>query len=177
MKNIILALTLILIFVGCKSDSNERNNQNEGQVENKLIKEFVVKMKFKTTKSDEFKLVLYNIIPDEYQNKYIVINERVVLTSETDNLTANFGENISDSFRINFGNKEEKEIEILSIEISYGSNQININPEDLTTYFKFNDFVSQDPKSFKLQTKKVGEKLNPIIYLKLQYMRELKQNN
>ncbi len=177
MKNIILVLIVVITSFGCKTDSNESKNQNQGEQISKLEKEFVVRMKFKTNKSDNIKMVLYNIIPDEYQNKYIVINERVVLTSETDSFIANFGDNISDSFRINFGNKEEKEIEISSIEISYGSNQINIIPEDLTTYFKFNDFVIQDPKSFKLQTKRIGEKLDPIIYLKLQYMRELKKSN
>ncbi|HMC00677.1 MAG TPA: hypothetical protein VKN14_06545 [Flavobacteriaceae bacterium] len=173
MKRRILLLIIVLISFGCKTDSNEKKKQDEVEKETDLKKEFVVKMKFKTNRSDNIKMVLYNIISDEYQNKYIVINESIVLTSEMDMLTANFGENISDNFRINFGEKEIKEIEIESIELSFDKNTLLIEPSEIINYFDFNEYIVQDPISYKLQTKRIEEKLHPIIYLKPQYMREL----
>jgi len=173
MKNTIFALCALFMLTNCKSDSKENATDTNAQNTQNLKKELVVKMGFKTNKSDEFKMVLYNIVPDEFQNKYIVIKERVILTSEMDNITVNFGDNISDNFRINFGIEEPKEIEISSIQLIYGPNIVNINPEDISTHFTFNEYISQDPSTLKLQTKKVGDKHNPIIYLKRKYLREL----
>lgn len=178
MKNTILILVIALIVSGCKSDTNQTKDQNQPESVKEMKeekKEFIVDLSFKTNNSYSIQMVLYNISIDEYQSKYIVINEKVEPTSTTDKITANFQENISNNFRINFGNQEVKEIELPSIEVSYGSNKLSILASELSTYFDFNEFIEQDPTTFKLRTKKVEGKHNPTIYLKQQYIRELQE--
>ncbi|MEZ4856884.1 MAG: hypothetical protein R2812_10470 [Gelidibacter sp.] len=176
MKNIkkgCFILLLISIF-GCQNQ--EKNNSKSKNQEKELLKkEFVVTINFKSNKSDTFDLYLYNIIKDEYQSKYIVISEKTIPTSEMENITANFGENISRNFRINFGNNEVKDIQIKSIEISFGPNKIFIDPEDLTQYFNFNEYIFQDSDTYVLHTQQIDGKHNPIIYLKSEYLGELQK--
>tara|TARA_B110000114_G_scaffold119832_1_gene125570 strand:+ start:161 stop:667 length:507 start_codon:yes stop_codon:yes gene_type:complete len=168
MKKVFLVLLMVIFTIACKSKQEEKIKESK--------KEFIVKIKHRVNKKDVFKLVLYNIITDENQNKWIQINEKVVGTSATENLTANFGENISYNFRINFGVKQEKEIEIKYIEILYGSKSIYVKPEELKNHFTFNEFITQDKVTNKLRTKKIGGKLNPIIYFKIEYLKELEEN-
>lgn len=172
MKKIVL-LAVALTILAC---NNEQKAVDKPTVEEQVIevkKEFIVKMNFKIDKSDTFGFVLYNIVTDEYQKKWIQINEKVVLSNNIETIKANFGDNISKSFRISFGNKEEKEIEIETIEVSYGERIILIEPNELNKYFKLNEFITQDTITNKFRTKKVGGKHNPIIYLKAKYLSEL----
>ena len=165
MKKLILVL---LITLACESKKQERVKE--------VKTEFIVKIKYRVNKEDVFKLVLYNITTDQNQNKWIQINEKVVGSLATKNSIANFGESISYNFRINFGTKQEKEIEIKYIEILYGAKSIYVNPEELKKYFIFNEFISQDNATNKLFTKKIGGKLNPILFLKIEYLKELEGN-
>lgn len=165
MKKVFLVLLLVIFTIACKSKQEEKIKVPK--------KEFIVKIKYRVNKEDVFKLVLYNIITDENQNKWIQINEKVVGTSATKNLTANFGESISYNFRISFGVKQEKEIEIKYIEILYGAKSIYVKPEELKKHFTFNEFIFQDNATNKLFTKKIGGKLNPILFLKIEYLKEL----
>ncbi len=167
MKKVFLVLLMVIFSLACKSKQEEKIKEPK--------KEFIVKIKYRVNKEDVFKLVLYNIITDENQNKWTQINEKVVGTSATKNLTANFGESISYNFRINFGVKQEKEIEIKHIEILYGAKRIYVKPEELKNYFTFNEFIFQDNAN-KLFTKKIGGKLNPILFLKIEYLKELEGN-
>tara|TARA_B100000767_G_C19745929_1_gene528496 strand:+ start:1373 stop:1861 length:489 start_codon:yes stop_codon:yes gene_type:complete len=159
---------MVIFSVACSSKQEEKIKE--------VKTEFIVKMKYRVSKDDVFKLVLYNIISDENQNKWIQINEKVVGTSATEKLTANFGENISYDFRINFGVKQEKEIEIIYIEILYGEKTIYVKPEELKEHFTFNEFISQDKVTNKLHTKKIDGKLNPILYFKIEYVKELEES-
>jgi hypothetical protein len=168
MKNVFLVLLIVIFTIACKS--KEEHNIKD------VKKEFIVKMKYRVSNDDVFKLVLYNIIPDVNQNKWIQINEKVVGTSATQNLTAKFGENISYDFRINFGVKQEKEVEIIQINIFYGKKSINVKPEELKEYFSFNEFITQDKITNKLYTRKIDGKLNPILHFKIEYMKELEKN-
>mgnify|MGYP000290510614 FL=1 len=165
MKKLILVL---LITLACESKKQERVKE--------VKTEFIVKIKYRVSKEDVIKLVLYNITTDQNQNKWIQINEKVVGSLATKNSIANFGESISYNFRINFGTKQEKEIEIKYIEILYGAKRIYVKPEELKKYFIFNEFISQDNATNKLFTKKIGGKLNPILFLKIEYLKELEGN-
>ena len=165
MKKLILVL---LITLACESKKQERVKE--------VKTEFIVKIKYRVNKEDVFKLVLYNITTDQNQNKWIQINEKVVGSLATKNSIANFGESISYNFRINFGTKQEKEIEIKYIEILYGAKSIYVKPEELKKYFTFNEFIFQDNATNKLFTKKIGGKLNPILFLKIEYLKELEGN-
>tara|TARA_B100001093_G_scaffold409908_1_gene399059 strand:- start:14310 stop:14828 length:519 start_codon:yes stop_codon:yes gene_type:complete len=165
MKKIIL-LIFVTVFFCCKSEKSQETNV----FTNKLKREFTVKVSFKTNKTDMFGFVLYNIEMDEFQKKWIQINQTVEKSETISSIVANFQNNISRNFRINLGNKEEKEIEIELIELKYGEISIVISPNELDKYFKFNEFVTQDTISNKLIIKKVGQKLEPIMYIEKKYL-------
>lgn len=175
MKKIVLVLFIASIGLACKNEpkSDEKPVDVERVKEEK--KEFIVSMSFKTNKEDSFNLRLHNIIYDEFQTKNITITEKVSSSSSYDKLTANFGGNISNSFSITFGNKEEKVIEIASMSISYGDKIIEILPENLSDYFVFTKYISQDTISKKLLTKKIGNTHTPTIMLKGRQLQNLQK--
>ena len=133
MKRIVLLIFVTVLFC-CKSEKSQETNVRT----NEPKQEFTVKLSFKTNKTDMFSFVLYNIEMDEFQKKWIQINQTVEESETISSIVANFQNNISRNFRINLGNKEEKEIEIESIELKYGEKNIVILPNELDKYFKFN---------------------------------------
>lgn len=175
MKKTVLLLFIVSILLSCKNEAKPDNKPIDVEEVKKEKKEFIIKMNFKTNKDDSFNLRLHNIVFDEFQTKNITITEKVSSTSDLDNLTANFGENISNSFSINFGNNEQKEIEIASMSISYGDKKIEISPDNLSDYFVFTKYISQDTISKKLQTKKIGNTHTPTIMLKGMQLQNLQE--
>jgi len=171
MKRIVLLIFAIVLFC-CKSEKSQETNVRT----NKPKQEFSVKLSFKTNKTDMFSFVLYNIEMDEFQKKWIQINQTVEESETISSIVANFQNNISRNFRINLGNKEEKEIEIELIELKYGEKSILISPNELDRYFKFNEFVTQDTITNKLIIKKVGQKLEPIMYIEKKYLTHIKNS-
>jgi len=170
MKKLIF-ITLSIIVFSCENKTKDTITKDRTEPQ----KNFVVNIKFKTNKVGEIKLALYNIVPNTSQNVWIQINEEVVATTTLDNVTANFGENISNSFRIGFDNKIERKFEFEWIRISYGKREIEIYPEDLTQYFTRNEFIVQNPISLELETKKINGKYNPLLFLKKEYLIDLRQ--
>ena len=171
MKRIVLLIFVTVLFC-CKSEKSQETNVRT----NEPKQEFTVKVSFKTNKTDMFSFVLYNIDMDEFQKKWIQINQTVEESETISSIVANFQNNISRNFRINLGNKEEKEIEIESIELKYGEKNIVILPNELDKYFKFNEFVTQDTITNKLIIKKVGQKLQPIMYIEKKYLTEIRNS-
>ena len=78
-------------------------------------------------------------------------------------MTANFGENImSKNILINFGNTNEKVVEIGSINISLGETVLEISSNEIDKYFILNKYISQSDSNV-LKTKRIDGKLNPIL--------------
>ncbi len=171
MKKLLL-LALILV-ASCKSEPKTETEIDE-PVETEAPKEFVVNMSFTTDKADDFKLMMNNVQIDEFQIKNIHVIEKVQPTSSVDNLTATFDAgNISTVFRIGLGVKEEKEVTIESLDITYGKNSINVGIGELTNYFTGNKFVEIDSASNTIYVKRVDGKLNPTLSLKRRYLNTL----
>jgi hypothetical protein len=164
MKKIVLIILLITAFA-CNEETKKKESNNSQQSK-EPIKEFIVKMSFKTNKADEFKLMLNNIVIDEFQRKNISIIEKVMPLSNLESLTADFGDNSPNNFRINFGNKEEKEMEIESLSLFYGDNSLSMTSADLKTHFSFNRYIIQDSITYKIQSKRIDSKHYPQIVLK-----------
>lgn len=173
MKNIVLVALVTLMTFSCTSKQKEVNKPVVVEQAKEVEKEFIVNMSFKTSKEDNFRLMLNNIEVDEFQKKNIIIIEKVSPSSEIDKLTANFGYNISKNFSINLGNKEVKEVEINSVEILYGNNKISVKSDELNEYFTFNKFVVQDTVSNKFQTKKIKGQHSPTITLRRKAINQL----
>ena len=178
MKNTVLILAIMMLFVACKKEkpSNMVTEPTPIIIEND-IKELIIKLSFKTNKSDVFKIMVNNIAVDELQKKNIHISEEVVPTSGVDKISANFGDNnISNNVLINFGNKEVKEVEIMDITVIFGNNQISLKtPEDQNRYLNFNKFIEKDTTSNKLRTKRVNGAHNQTIYFKRNLVNLLKK--
>jgi hypothetical protein len=140
-------------------------------------KHLTVNFNFKTNKPDMFKIMLNNVEIDELQKKNIHIFENVIPSTEDDAITAKFdADNMSNNVVIHLGNKEVKEVEIKSILISYGNNQINISsPKDLDKYFVFNKFIEKDSTSNTLKTKRVNGQHNPAFSFKRNLINLLKK--
>lgn len=166
MKKAILCL-LVLAIVSCDKKTTKG-------VETKPINEFIVKMNFKPNKKINLTLKLDDIKVDEFQKKAITIVEKVNIPNRMESLTANFGDNISNNMKINFGNLTTKVIEIQSISLQYGEKVINISPNEIKNHFTLSKYVSQN-KDNKLVTKKVDGKHTPTITLRKKTINSLKQ--
>ena len=162
-----LFFVLIILIVGCKSETKESPVENEQAVVVEQIKELKVVVNFKTNKEDEFKLLLNNVPVDEFQRKNYHVVEKVMPTSTTETFTAYFGENnISPNFHFNLGVKDNKEVEIESMSMSYGSNSLMISGAELTEYFIINEFITQDSITNKLTTQQIDGRCYPALFLK-----------
>ena len=172
MKKISFTVLVILLIINTACKNNEEKNAVEEQIlveEVMQPKQLTIQFNFKTDKADVFKIMMNNIQVDELQKKNVHIFENVVPSSSQDEIIGKFDAgDISRSIHIHLGNKERKEVEIVSIHLSYGENQINIaTPEDLDKYFVFNKFIEKDPTSKKLKTIKINGQHNPVFSLKL----------
>lgn len=162
-----LFFVLIILIVGCKSETKESAVKNDPAVVVEQIKELKVVINFKTNKEDEFKLLLNNVPVDEFQRKNVHVIEKVMPTSTTETVTAYFGENnISPSFNFNLGVKDNKEVEIESISMSYGPNSISMSGAELSEYFTINKYITQDSTTNKLTTQRVDGKYYPAMILR-----------
>jgi hypothetical protein len=164
MKKIFLGMLFLVIIYSCNNAKNE-NTKAEVFAAPKEEKELVVKISFKTSKEDIFKITLNNIVVDELQKKSIQIYETVPPSSSFENIIAKFGvNNISNSIIFNLGNKEQKEIELNNIELSYGVNTIQITTSNFNKYLRYNQFIDFNEDTFSLKTKRDKGKHNPVIF-------------
>lgn len=175
MKKIVLVVLVTFFAFSCSSEPKKESKPIVIENVEETIKEFIVKMDFKTNSEDSFRLELTNIVIDEFQKKNILVIESVSPSSSYEKITANFGENMSKAFKINFGTKELKEVEITKINLTYGKNSINIKGSELKKYFSISKFIQYDSISGKLKTQKVEGKHYPIITLKRNYINALTQ--
>lgn len=168
--NFFLRISFILIIsvnLSCK-DNNSTETSSDVQEVFDIPKQLIINFNFKTNKSDVFSISMQNIQVDDLQKKSIEIFESVVPSANDDAIIAKFDpENFSKDLVINLGDKEEKSVEIKSILISYGDNQINLTtPADLNKHLVFNRFINRDSLSNKLTTKRIDGRLNPAIRVK-----------
>lgn len=175
-KTVLLIVTTLIFSSACKD--NTTNPINEA-IKKEIIapKYLTINFRFKTNKTDTFKIMLSNIEVDELQKKNIYIFEDVIPSSGEDSIIAKFDPgNISNSITINLGNKEIKEVEIIEILVSYGSNGIKISTnKDIDKYLAFNRFIERDSTSNIIRTKKVDGLHNPGFSLKRKLINQLRK--
>lgn len=172
MKRLLLVTICVAFIIGCKNKETVKSITPDTHLEEE--KELVVDISFKTNKEDEFKLMLNDIVVDDFQKRNIHIIEKVFPNSIFESLSAKFKtDKLSKNFYINFGNKSEKEIVIEYINLSYGNNSIEIKPEDIGEYFTLNKFIELDSISNNLRTYKRDGGLNPAIVLSRKVLNNL----
>ena len=174
MKKTVFILLIISILFGCNNDKKIEFKENQTEKIKPFKREFIVDISFKTNTQGEIKIMMNDIVRDEFQKSNIHIFESVIPTSTFDNFTANFGKNnISNNIFLNFGSKGEKIIDINYINISFGDNEVNILPENLKTYFTFNKYIKYDSINKKLVTFKNENTHNPTLILNRNIIQEL----
>ena len=175
MKGIVKVLIAgSLIFVGCKNTAEEPQKVEEKATpEAKLIVDF----SFKTDQQDVFRIMLNNIEVDELQKKNIQFFEDVAPSSNFESFHAEFdANNMSNNVVINLGNINVKNVEIESIKVTYGDNEIIAStPVQITEYFALNKFVTLDSVSSTLSTNRVDNQHFPTISLKRKSINYLKK--
>ncbi|WP_340076207.1 hypothetical protein [Leptobacterium sp. I13] len=158
LQNFLLAIILVS---SCKR-KEPKNNIIEKPKE---ILEVTINLK--ANKKDIFRIELNNIRIDEFQKMNIQVFEEVPVSTNYETINVNFFDGmISNNLVFNLGNKEEKTIDISSIEITNGVRHIKIAPKQIPNYFRLNKFVEFDSISNKIITKKSGNKLNPKLVAK-----------
>lgn len=164
---------MTLSIISC-NESNQQINSKETESKN-FKKGLTIEFNFKTSKSDEFKIMMSNIKVDEFQKKNIQIVENVIPSTTEDKIVAKFDpNNISKQVVISLGNKVEKEVTINSILISYGDKHFNLkSPEDFNANLLFNKFIVRDSSSNTLTTKRIDGKLNPTFRIKNSLINQL----
>lgn len=167
MNRKIIIVVCLIFFASCKEKV-----KTPLPVKGILKKEFKVEMSFKSNREDIFKIMLNNIVVDEFQSKSIHFNEKILATTNEDKIEVNFGDNKSKLLLINFGNKNEKTIDISNLKLSYNQKDIIITSESISNHFLLNKFVSINDK-YQLVTKTVNGQHNPVIVLKVKTLNEL----
>ena len=177
MKKVVLALMLVGTLIACKNNTKETEVKESTKQVQEIEKELVVKIRFKTNKKDIFRIMLNNVIVDDLQKKNIQVFEEVIPSTDVDQIIAKFDpDNISNNILINLGSKQVKKVDIESIFVSFGKNELNIkSAQDMSKYLVFNKFIDRDSTSTTLNTKKVDGKHNPVINFKRNVINLLKK--
>lgn len=169
---VFLSLLFLMSLVACKNNSEEKNHQEQVIKKNNLE----VLLLYKTNKADMFKIMMNNIVVDEFQKKSIQFTEEVVPTSEYDEMKVSFDEgNLSKNIIFHLGNKVEKTVEIKSITITYGDKVFSLSkPSDFNDFLIFNKFIEIEPNKKMIKTKRIDGKLYPTFSLRQKLINQLK---
>ena len=163
-----------LIIISCKNAIEEPLVVEEKSAP---AEKLIVDFSFKTDQQDTFRIMMNNIEVDELQKKNIQFSEEVAPSSSFENFHAEFdANNMSNNVVINLGNKSIKKVEIESIKITYGDNEIIAStPVQLKEYFVLNKFVTLDSVGSTLSTNRVDNQHFPAISLKRKSINYLKK--
>ncbi|WP_439152751.1 hypothetical protein [Winogradskyella sp.] len=172
----LLTLLATLSF-SCNNLGNSKEDHAQNSKKIDIAKKLTIRFNFKTNKSDVFKIMMNNIEVDELQKKNIHIFEEVVPSTGDDTIVVEFdANNMSKQIVFHLGNKNEKELEIKSILVSYGNNQYNLSTvADINKYLIFNKFVERDSLSKNLKTIRLDGRLNPSFRIKNNLINLLKR--
>jgi len=161
MKRAVLVLVVLcFISISCKQEENKKENTQKTIIEKK---ELTVKLALKTSAEDAFKIVMNNIKVDEFQRKDIIITENIPVTSNFENVTANFGaNNFSDNLNISLGT-QTKTVKFNTIEFSYAGNVLSITKDNFDKFLRTNKFAEFNKEEFSVTSKNDNPK-NLLIY-------------
>lgn len=172
----LLLVFLAFLVVSCQSKTSEAKPIEQKKVE-VVEPNLKIEFKFKTNKPDIFRIMINGIEIDEIQKKNIHIIEEVTPSTSEDTILANFDKgNISSNILINLGNKEPKDVEIISVLVTYGEKHFNItSSEDLDKYLGFNKCIDRGTDGKTITTKRIDGVLNPVIYFRQSFINLLKK--
>ncbi|MDC0956435.1 hypothetical protein OAS44_01030 [Flavobacteriaceae bacterium] len=172
---VLMILVLVMTF-----SCNEQKTEKAVEVENtekpiEKSKKLVFDVDLETSSPDDFRFFANNIFLNNSQFMNLSVSHKLNSNETSKKMHFEFPEGVQPDFQIGFalGVKNEKSVKINSIAISYGDLEYSIPSNDLVKYFKWNQFVDYDNETGTLKTKKVDNRLNPIIFLRNPYVEKI----
>ena len=161
MKQIVLSVFSCIVLFSCKENKPTVNVESSDSEKKSIL---TVSVELKTTKEDEFKVMLNQIDVDEFQKMNIQATEVIPVTNNYEKMRVSFFENtFSNKLVIGLGNKHPKSVDIKNISLSYGTRSINISKAQLSTYFSANTYSYFDD-NMTIITKIEKDQHTPALY-------------
>lgn len=163
----LIVFSIVVLASSCLEHSEPKEETKAKEVvkkDNKLTFE----VDLETSVADDFVLFANDVFINNGQFMNIGITQKLNMNETSKKIKFEFPENIKPDamLGIGLGNKNVKEVTIKSIHLSYGDAIFDIDQNELTDYFTFNKFIEFDSVTNKINTKKVDNALNPLLFLR-----------
>lgn len=178
MKNVLFTICLLVVFISCKDNKQEKPLNNGGieqKTNTKAIKEeLVVELNVEYLNNDN----IWLFYTEDYQEYSFPIENAIqksVNGKEGFQLVSfEFPKEIyPERIKIRFSNnKNQNTIKLKEIKISKAKNVLKINPSNFVNYFNFSKFISTSD-GYELQLKEVDNMYDPNIVSSSQLDNEL----
>ena len=177
------AFTLMIfcfaILFSCKDQETQSNtnqvNLNDNQEVVKKPNRFKFDIDLETSISDDFRLITNKVFLNNNQFMDLSILHKLNPNETAKKIHFELPEGVLPDYQIGFslGVKHVKEVKINSIKVSYGEIEYNVSQDELIKYFRLNQFVEYNNETGVLTTKKVGNKHNPMIFLRNNFLNKI----
>lgn len=178
MKNILLVACLLVVFISCKENKQEKSTNEVGieeKTNTKAIKEeLVVELNVEYLNNDNIWL-FYTEDYQEYSFPVENVIQKSVKGEEGFQLVSfEFPKDIyPERIKIRFSNnKNQNAIKLKEIKISKAKNVLKINPSNFVNYFNFSKFISTSD-GHELYLKEVDDLYDPNVVSSSQLDNEL----
>ena len=167
-----LLLICVILLIACKNEE-KTNSDSEGpveeiNVEEKASNKLTLEIDLATSHPDVFKFFANDVFLNNNQFMNLSVSQKLNENEKSKKMTFEFPENIQPDvlLGLNLGTKEEKEVTINEINLTYGNTKFSITPETIEDYFTHNKFVEINSETHKISTKKMDNKHNPTLFVR-----------
>lgn len=159
---------ILLLFVALPSCNQEVKEKPVVEEQVKTPNQLIVDANIKVTKPADIKLFANKIFLNNDQEMNISITHRLNASPDAQDVQFKFPEGLNPDYQLglSLGPKNEKEVELNQLIVTYGATKFTIEPESLSDYLVFNKFIEVDSVTNKLVTKKLGNAHNPMIFFR-----------
>lgn len=179
MKIKLFTLVLALVFFSCKEEKAVENIQNQETEEVKAPSKLVFEIDLETTQPDDFKFFANDVFLNNNQFMNISINQKLNSNETSKSMRFEFPENIKPDVQLGFslGTKKVKDVKITKSTLSYGETEFVVTPEEFNDFYTFNRFIDYNEETQTLQTKKIGNQYNPMLFVRRKILDSIQNIN
>ncbi|WP_417888450.1 hypothetical protein [Xanthomarina gelatinilytica] len=179
-KKTLTILTALITLVACKETESKPDNaksKKELVVTEKKeeSKKLVVELDIETDQPEDLVLYSNEIFLNNGQFMNLRITQKLNSNETKKHVAFEFPDNVKPDYNLGLllGRKNEKELKITNLQLTFGSFKLSIPENEFDKYFVFNKFVDYQKDTNTIVVKKVGGKLNPTISLKRKYLNQI----
>lgn len=168
-KNILLTILMLVLFVACKTESNKKTVQSISNIDTTTVKsvsstkELSVSFELTSTEDDVFQFQFTN---NKFPKQSKKIYKPLKKTDISSILEAKYSLDSNEfpsRISVILGHKKPKDLLIKSVTLKSYGNIIEIDGSELKDYFIPNAYVDYNPEFRKLKTVKIKNGHLPII--------------